>query len=72
MTYPMSEQLRRAAVRSGLGCMALSRAVGIDPGAMCRFLKGRVGLKLANADKLAAALGLELVARRGHRKGGGT
>jgi len=65
----MSEQVRRAAVRSGIGCTALACLVEIDKSSISRFLNGRRGLSMAALNRLASQLNLELVPRRRRKRG---
>jgi transcriptional regulator with XRE-family HTH domain len=67
----LAERLRQEACKRRLGCTALARLVEIDKSAMSRFLNGRRGLSMAALNRMADALGLELVPRRGRKKGGG-
>ncbi len=59
-SHPISQPLRAAIAARGLTASALARAAGVDPGIVKRYLEGRRGLTLATADKLAAALDLQL------------
>ena len=56
-----SEQLRRAIESSGTSRYALARSVGISDSALSRFMSGERGLNLTSLDKLADALGLQIV-----------
>jgi transcriptional regulator with XRE-family HTH domain len=58
---PFSEQLRRAIEASGASRYVIARSAGISDSALSRFLSGERGLNLATLDKLADALGLEIV-----------
>jgi transcriptional regulator with XRE-family HTH domain len=58
---PFSEQLRRAIEECGTSRYALARSVGVSDSALSRFMSGERGLTLATLDKLADALGLEIV-----------
>ncbi len=61
----------RAAVREcPLGYNGLARAAGLDPGALHHFAHGKRGMSAPNMDKLAEALGLEIVVDKRKRKGG--
>lgn len=42
---------------------ALAKATGVSEGVLSRFVNGERDLRLATVDRLASALGLELVAR---------
>jgi transcriptional regulator with XRE-family HTH domain len=59
---PIDQALRAAIAARGLTAAALGRAAGVDSGVVKRYLERKRGLTLATADKLAAALGLRLVA----------
>ncbi len=59
-SHPISHPLREAIAARGLTASALARAAGVDPGIVRRYLEGKRGLTLATADKLAAALDLQL------------
>jgi len=65
-TQPLSltEQVRRAARESGLGCCRLARESGMDKSSMSRFLSGERDLLSSGLDRVAAALGL-VVSRQG-------
>jgi plasmid maintenance system antidote protein VapI len=63
----LAERLRQEACKRRLGCTALARLVGIDKSAMSRFLNGRRGLSMAAINRLADALGLELMKRTERR-----
>jgi transcriptional regulator with XRE-family HTH domain len=56
-----SDQLRRAIESSGVSRYALAGCAGISDSALRRFLSGERGFTLASLDKLADALGLEIV-----------
>jgi len=57
----LSDTLRREIERSERSRYALSRDTGINQSVLSRFVNGHTGLSLANADRLAEALGLRLV-----------
>ena len=61
------EQIRRAAVTSGMRQSALARAVGLSKSSMSRFLSGERGLSMAVLDRLANVLGLDIRTRRRRR-----
>ncbi len=63
----VSERIRAAAVVCPLGYNGLARKAGLEPSQVWRFAVGERGLTLANLDKLADALGLE-VKQRGRGK----
>jgi hypothetical protein len=64
---PFSDQIRTAVDACGQSRYALCKAIGLDQGAMSKFMAGKAGLSLACLDKLAAELDLHVVAGR---KGG--
>ena len=59
----ISEKLRAAAAEAE-SSRALALAAGIDPASLRRFVNGERSLRLDKADRLAEALGFELVRRR--------
>ena len=63
----LTEALRQAALASGRTAYALARDTGTPYAAMWVFLKGKGGLQLTTAGRLAHVLDLEL---RPKRKGG--
>ena len=72
----LSVRLKAAVEDSGLSLFAISKRAGLNHSILERFVKGQRDLKLASADKLAAALGLRLVepvrqARRPRSAGAG-
>lgn len=60
-----SEQLRQAIDRSGQSRYAICKAIGLDQGALSRFMNGKTGLGTGAVDKLTVHLKLEI---RGKRK----
>src|SRR3954447_1740817 len=54
--------LREFIRQSGLSTYALGRDAEVDPGAIQRFLSGERDLRLETAARIAATLGLDLVA----------
>jgi hypothetical protein len=66
----LSEEVRRAALRSGLGVTKLARAARVDNASMSRFLARRRGLRLAALDRLADVLHLKVAAVGDRKKGG--
>ena len=62
------DQIRQAAIASGLSQNALARAAGMDPGAVNRFINGERGLSMEGLDALADVLGLRIVADEPKRK----
>lgn len=55
-----SDQLRAAVDASGMSRYAICRAIGMNQGAMSRFMSGKSGVSLETVDKLAELLGLEI------------
>ena len=60
----ITDMLRRAAVKSGRTAYALARAAGTSYAAMWTFMRGKGGLRLTAAGRLAHVLGLELRPKR--------
>jgi transcriptional regulator with XRE-family HTH domain len=60
----ISERIKEEIERRGLTAYALGKMTKLNPGVIQRFLNGERGLTLATADKIADALGLELIARQ--------
>ena len=58
-----SDQIRRAVDASGMSRYAICKAIGLNQGAMSRFMNGKGGLSLATLDKLAELLELDIVRR---------
>ena len=59
-----SDQLRRIIAECGLSRYEIARRSGVDKAALSRFAHGERGLTTETLDRLAEALGLELVAKR--------
>jgi transcriptional regulator with XRE-family HTH domain len=57
----LSYQLRDVIDRRGLSAHAVGKAAGVDPAVVARFVSCERDVRLATADKIAAALGLRLV-----------
>lgn len=57
---PISEQLRRAILASGMSRYRICKEIGIGQPSMSRFMAGIAGLSLETIDALAELLGLEL------------
>ncbi len=64
-----SDQLRRAIEAGDQSRYALSKETGISQAVLSRFMHGKGSLSLDSFDRLAEALGLELVKRRRPKKG---
>lgn len=60
----IDETLRQAIRSSGLTHYSLGKAAGVAPAQLDRFVAGERDLTLATAARVAAALGLTLVAQR--------
>lgn len=58
----LSDQIRMAVKSAPLNRNQISLATGIDPGVLCRFVAGKVGLLMQNLDKLADVLNISIVA----------
>jgi transcriptional regulator with XRE-family HTH domain len=58
----LTDTLRAAIERSGLTVYRIGHATGIDPANLGRFVRGELYIRLDKADRLAAYLGLRLVA----------
>jgi ribosome-binding protein aMBF1 (putative translation factor) len=58
------DQLRRAISKSGETYYALAQRSGVDAVVISRFVNSERDLRLETAEKLAAALGLELHERK--------
>lgn len=58
----LTDVLRAAIQRSGLTFYRIAKATGIDPSNLGRFIRGDLSIRLDKADRLAAYLGLQLVA----------
>ena len=63
-----SEILRQAIVDSGLSLYDLKRMSGVDPATTSRFLNGKATLTLPTFDKLAAAVGVQVLPPPAKRK----
>jgi len=60
----LTDALRRAALASGQSIYALARAARTSYAAMWTFMRGKGGLQLTTAGRLAHILGLELRPKR--------
>jgi transcriptional regulator with XRE-family HTH domain len=58
-----SDQIRDAVDASGMSRYAICKSIGLNQGAMSRFMAGNSGLSMDTLDKLAELLGLSVVAR---------
>ena len=66
MKDELTSAIRRAALASGKSAYALAREAGTSYAAMWTFMRGKGGLRLAAAGRLAHVLGLRIV--RGKRR----
>lgn len=64
----LSDQIRKAIDASGLSRYRICKAIGLDQGAMSKFMSRERGLELATIDRLGELLGLRVVLQ-GKRKG---
>jgi len=60
----LTDALRRAALASGRTAYALARDTGTPYAAMWTFMRGKGGLQLTTAGRLARLLGLRLVSAK--------
>jgi transcriptional regulator with XRE-family HTH domain len=58
-----SDQIRAAVDASGISRYRICQEIGLNQGAMSRFMSGKGGLSMDTLDRLADLLGLEIVAR---------
>ena len=58
-----SDQIRDAVNASELSRYAICKAIGLNEGAMSRFMAGKSGLSMDTLDRLAERIGLEVVIR---------
>jgi transcriptional regulator with XRE-family HTH domain len=66
----VSTQLRAALLAAPVSRYRIWRETGIEQATLSRFARGRSGLDLPTVDKLAAYLGLEIVAQERGREAG--
>jgi len=59
----LTEQLRELIEKDEKSRYRIAKETGLTEPALCRFVKGRMGLTLANADRIAKCLNLALVKR---------
>ena len=59
----MIDRIRKAVSASGKSRNLLSRESGVATSQVSRLIAGKAGIGLANAERLADALGLEIVLR---------
>jgi transcriptional regulator with XRE-family HTH domain len=58
-----SDKIRAAVDASGMSRYAICKAIGLNQGAMSRFMSGKSGIAMDTLDRLAELLGLDVVAR---------
>ena len=58
---PLTAEIRSAIADSGHGPYALAKLSGVDEAAIRRFVSRERSLSLESADRIASALGLQLV-----------
>ena len=66
---PILEQLKRAIRDSGKSRYAISKLCGVQQSALSRLMSGKRSLSMEAAEKVADALGLELVLRAKRKDG---
>jgi hypothetical protein len=66
--HAIYEQLRKAIQGSEKTRYKLWQETGIDQGQLARFMAGTAGLSVENIEKLAEALGLEIIVRPKRRQ----
>ncbi len=59
MSSPLADRLRQIILAHG--SYATAKLAGIDPGIVARFVTHKRGITLDTADRIAAALGLQIV-----------
>lgn len=59
-----SERLRKIILDSGIPRLQISKATGIDPAVLHRFVKGQRGLSIESIDALALFFDLKVIAKR--------
>lgn len=60
----LTKELRLAMLRSKLNHVQLAKKTGVQRQSIIRFLRGDQSLRLDNADSIAKAFGLVLVAKK--------
>jgi transcriptional regulator with XRE-family HTH domain len=56
----LSDQIREAIDASGLSRYAICKAIGLNQGAMSRFMSGKSGLSLDSLDRIGELLDLRV------------
>ena len=59
-----SDQIREAVDASGLSRYSICKSIGLNQGAMSRFMAGKSGLSMDALDRLAEHIGLEVVVNK--------
>lgn len=71
MTYQdtgsIAERLRHAVLHSGMSRYEVSRRADVSESVLSRFVRGAGGLSLDNLERVAKALGMEVVFRERQR-----
>ena len=65
------KEVRNAIAASDKTRYRLSKETGIDQAQLSRLMAGKEGLSFENLERLAEALGLEIVVRPARKKAGG-
>ena len=63
------DELQRRIQTSGKSRYALSKEAGIEEAALSRFMAGTRGLSIDSIEKLAKALGCEIIIRKRKKRG---
>jgi len=63
------DELQRRIQASGKSRYALSKETGIEESALSRFMAGTRGLSIDSIEKLAKALGCEIIIRKRKKRG---
>jgi len=66
----LSDQVRRAVDASGLTRYRISKIAGLHESVLCRFMPGEIEITTGTLDRLADALGLDIVVRPKRRRKG--
>jgi transcriptional regulator with XRE-family HTH domain len=59
----LSDRIREAVDASGLSRYAICKAIGLNQGAMSRFMSGKSGMSLDSLDRIAEFIGIEVVVK---------
>ncbi len=63
------QALRQAIKNSKVSRYRIGKELGIDQSVLSRFMSGEIGLTVANVEKIADYLGLEIIFRSKAKKG---